>query len=189
MPLIDPGTRSPGFLTLVYTTAGRQHEASVRFINGVDLNDVSTIRTNATDLANQVKTVLPVGSTISAWRIKSPTGVRLYEEAFSPVIAGLHAAGGTASVSSTLTITGKGVPVTLEKASGQTRFVLYTGNAYVPPAGARYIASSTDASLLNLVALLHSNLRYYADYYGQHAEPRSTVQVQYNAYTQKRYGT
>lgn len=185
----DPGTRSPGKLCLVYTSAGRQHECSVRFINGVDINDIATIRTNATTLAGLVKAILPVAASITAWRVKDPAGTRLYEEAFSPVIAGTHNATGNPWVSATLTITGKGVPIDLAHASGQCRFVVYTSNSYQWAAGARYVASSQDASLQALVDHMHSNLRYFADFFGQHAEPRSTVQVQFNAYTQKRYGT
>ena len=185
----DPGTRSPGKLALVYTTAGRQHEASVRFLTGVDINDITTIRTNATTLAGLVKAVLPVASQITAWRIKDPNGLRLYEEAFSPVIAGTHSASGNAWVSTTITITGKGVPIDLAHAAGQCRFPIYTSNAYAFGAGTRFINSNFDASLQALVDHMHSNLRYFADFFGQHAEPRSTVTVQFNAYTQRKYGT
>jgi len=187
--MIDPGTRSPGKLVLVYTAAGRQHEAGVHLLNGVDLNDITTLGTNAASLAAVVKAVLPAASTITAWRIKDPAGTRLYEAAFSPVIAGTHAASSTAWVSATLTITGKGVPVDITKATGQTRFVLYTSSAYGINPGVRFLNSNTDTALQALVDHFHSNLRYFADFYGQHAEPRATVQVQLNAYTQKRYGT
>jgi hypothetical protein len=184
----DPGTRSPGFLTLVYSHAGDNHEASVRFITGVDLNDVSAIRTDATNLAAAVRAVFPGSCTINAWRIKDPNHVRLYEEAFAPTLAGTHAAAGTDWRSITYTVTGKGVATGVTVASGQTRFELFTGNFKQPAAGDKFILASADTALAALVSLFHTNLRYFADYFGQHAEPRSAVTIQFNAAVQRRKG-
>lgn len=185
----DPGTRSPGFLTLVYSHAGDNHEASVRFINGVDLNDVTAIRTDASNLAAAVKVVLPPTCVINAWRIKDPNHVRLYEEAFSPTIAGTHATSGNDWRSSTCTITGKGVSTGVTVASGQCRLELFTGHAHQPIAGEKFFLASSDASWNTLVTLLHTNLRYWADYFGQHAEPRQAITVQFNAAVQRRKGS
>ena len=185
----DPGTRSPGFLTLVYSHAGDNHEASVRFINGVDLNDVTSIRTDANNLAAAVKAVLPSTCVINAWRIKDPNHVRLYEEAFSPTIAGTHTASGNDWRSFTATVTGKGVSTGVTVASGQCRLELFTGSAHQPAAGEKFFLASGDTGWSALTTLLHSNLRYWADYFGQHAEPRQAITTQFNAAVQRRKGT
>lgn len=185
---VDPGTRSPGKLYLIYSVDGLTHRAGLNFIDGVDIEDISAARADATAFAAVFKGVIPTTASISGWGV-APAGMSVgYEEPFSPVIAGTHATSGPAMHSRTGTMSGNGVATTVAGAKGKTRLVFVGSNAFPPVPGLKKITNSTDASLVALANYLHTNLRMFADFYGQHAEPKTYITVQFNAKLQRTQG-
>src|SRR5689334_7083113 len=179
--ILDPGTRSPGKLALVYGNPAVIHQLAVNFINGVDLNDSSAIRVDANELASTVAIVLPNTETIQGFKVLSPTGVNLYQESFGVPYVGSHVAvaGYPQFYSPSLTIPGNGVPTSLTTGSGRTKVVVFARHAYAFTAGEKRITAIPDLPLSQFIDNLHTNLRYFADFYGQHAEPAGYVDVQF----------
>jgi len=184
----DPGTRSPGRLVLLYNTFAHNHQAGAHFVTGTDLTAISAIRTEANAFAAAFKQVLSPDTNITGWRIVMPDGTTGYEELFSPAIPGTHSASGTGYVSYSVTLSGLGVPTTVGGARGKTRVVAFTWNAFPPGGGVKQYAVSGDTGLTALSNYLHSSLKVWADFYGQHAEPHSWATVQFNAHVQRTSG-
>lgn len=186
----DPGTRSPGSLVLFYDDRGIEHTCSVSLVDGVDINGVADLRTDATALAAVVAGVLPSNRTITGWGIKpKPTGSS-YREAFATPIPGVHGtdSGTTDFFSYTWTIMGRSAGTGVGAARGGTRMVLYVGNIHVIAAGDLTYVGAADTALNALVANLSASTRYFADYYGQKADFTGHVTVQFNAHTQRVLG-
>lgn len=192
MAILAPITRSPGKLSLIYSNNRVVHRSGVNFIDGIDIEDVVAIRADATELAEATMEVLPVTEVITAWQIHNADGVRLYTENFATPFAGQHGnvGSGTPYYSISLAIPGRGAAVTVAGGSGGTIYRLYTRQAYLPVAGERFLlAGQIDGALSQLVGTLNGNLRYYADFYGQHADTSGTFPVQFNAYVQRHTGS
>src|SRR3569832_1479757 len=192
MPLVDPGTRSPGKLVLEYTSDGVEHTTGLHAVSDVDLNDIATIRTDAEQFAGTIKLILHFMATITGWKVTDPGGATLYAAAFSPPVAGIHPDGSDAGHwrSATLTILGKGAAIGVGSASGRTSLRIYTSAAYGLPKGAKYLPLPNDATLNNVLDWLATGtLRWFADFYGQHADPTGRKTVQYNAHTQRIHGS
>lgn len=191
MRLTAPSTRSPGKLAIMYNNTLTRHQAVVNFITGVDIEDVATIRTNADALGEIIKACLTNTETLTGFRILASDGSRLYEENFASAKVGTHAVatGVPAYYSATVTIPGNGVPTLLAAGSGRTIFRLFTRNAVAFPIGGKYLATPVDAAFVALQNHLKTNLRYFADFYGQHADPSGVFACQFNAAIQRRIGT
>lgn len=187
---VDPGTRSPGSLYLVYTNGGYNHRCSAHFVDGVDIEDVAAARTDANAFAAAFKQVIPSEATILAWGLHAAGTSIGYEEPFSPTIPGTHAASAPLGYYSlTATMSGNGVATTVSGAKGKTRFVWFPGKAFSVAPGIKQYANSVDAGLVALANFFHTNLRLYADFFGQHAEPKAYITVQFNARVQQTHGT
>ena len=185
----DPGTRSPGSLYLRYNVGIDQHICAVKYINGVDIQALTPARADAVALATKLKDCLPLNnSSIVAWGLKDANGSPAYEEVFTTPYGGAKNGAGQMYASLTLTIPGLGVPTTVGGAKGKTRFVWFCGGAYLAPIRSK-LYTPIPAEINAVIELLHSNLRYFADFYGQHAEPKARVTVEYNARIQKSLGT
>ena len=185
-----PGTFSPGKLALSYSVNGFTHQCSVNFIDGVDLNDISTIAIDADHLSDLVVDLLPANGRIYGYKVLSPTGQTLYASSFASVKTGTHPQAGQFPPfnSPTIKILGRGVPTNVLLGSGVTSLMIFTGWAYGIIPDEKYI-SNPDAPLAALIADLDSYLRYWADFYGQHADTTGRVAVQFNAHEQKRNGS
>lgn len=188
--ILAPPTLSPGKLALEYQLGSILHQCSVNFIDGVDLNDETTIAIDALHLANLVKTVLPVTMDIIAWKVLSPEGQTLYVQSFASAIGGTHGTdpGLRAYLSPTIKILGKGVPTNVLQGSGRTSLMIFVSNAYTVLPGEKYLPV-IDSPLQDLMDDLNSYLRYWADFYGQHADTTGRVACQFNAHEQKRNGS
>lgn len=185
----DPGTRSPGHLYLMYSVGGYIHRISLALVNGVDIEDVAALRTDAAAFADVFKGVLGGDSSILAWGV-APTGMSTgYEEPFSPAIVGTHASSSPTYYSLTLTMSGNGTATSVGGAKGKTRVVWFTGGTLHPTAGTKQIPNTAEAPFVALANWLHTNLRCFADFYGQKAEPKSYVTCQFNARIQRTHGS
>jgi len=187
MPLTDPGTRSPGNLFLAYTLNAIQHKVKVRYITGVDMEDVSAARGDADAFAAVFKACLSNSESIGGWGLSDPAGLELYSEPFSPVIVGTIGASAVSN-SHTITLSGLGVPTGVGGAKGKTRVMIFEGGVINSAMGVKTSLVAAHAGLTGLQAWLHSNLRCFADYYGQHAEPKTYVTHQWNARAQRIHG-
>jgi hypothetical protein len=185
-----PPTLSPGKLALVYDMSGVPHQASVNFIDGVNVNDITTIAADAQTLAGFVGAVLPDTCNITGFKVLSPEGLTLYAAALSSNVVGTHTTnpGMPEYASPTIKIMGHGAPVSLFSGSGHCSLMLFTSNAYTLVPNSKQL-NAFDGPLLALMGHLNSNLRYWADFYGQHADTTGKVFVQFNAHEQKRTGS
>lgn len=185
----DPGTRSPGKLILWYLAFGNEHRVSVNYIAGTDIEDITACRADATDFANALKVCMESNRSITAWGIQPAGDPVGYREAFTTPIAGTHAASGAGYNSWELTLSGNGVSLGVGSATGKTHVSWFPGAVLSNSGGTKQFAVSGDAGLTALSAWLHTNLRCFADYYGQHAEPKSYATCQFNAHVQKKLGS
>jgi len=185
-----PGTRSPGKVAIVYHYPNIEHQVSVNLIDGVDINDLSTLQIDADHLADELELIMPPSATWSAWRLLSPTGQVLYRAALSNSHVGTHATdpGMIAYYSPTIKIMGRGAPTSVLQGSGTTYFEVFTRNAFRFDIGQTNI-NTVDANLAAFMADLNAYLRYWADFYGQHADTTGDVFCQFNAHEQKRNGS
>lgn len=188
--ILAPPTRSPGKLALLYRLGSIAHQASVNYIDGVDLNDINTIQIDADHLNDLVQAVLPSTFTTYGWKLLTPEGQTLYASSLNSPGPGTHGTnpGMPAYRSPTLKIMGKGAPTNVLTGSGRTSFMLFVSNAYNLVPG-QQVNLSPDTQLQALMTDLNSYLRYWADFYGQHADTTGLVQVQFNAHEQARNGT
>ena len=184
-----PITRSPGKLAIDYHYSSIDHQVSVNFIDGVDLNDISTIQIDADHLADALEPVLPNSAQWAGFRVLTPQGQTLYRGSLSSSHVGTHSTdpGMRAYNSPTLRIMGRGAPTNVFQGSGMTYVELFTRNAYsFFPGDLRF--TTADASLAAFINDLRTYLRYFADFYGQHADPTGDVFVQFHAHEQNRNG-
>lgn len=165
------------------------HEASVRLVHGVDLDDIAALRTDAIEIAEAMQPLLTAAFTIVGWRVKDATHVRVYEEFFTTGYVGVHTSTLQEWKSFSLTLTGRGVSPTVTEARGQTRFPLYTGASYPPVAGEKWIDGTADVHWAGLVSTFNLSTRYFADMFGQKAVPRALVMAQFNAHVQRVHGS
>lgn len=89
--------------------------------------------------------------------------------------------------SPTLRIMGRGAPTNVFQGSGVTYVELFVRNGYDFFPGDK-LYTIVDAGLNAFVADLRTYLRYFADFYGQHADPTGEVFVQFHAHEQNRSG-
>jgi hypothetical protein len=188
-PIAAPTTRSPGKVAIDYRYGGVTHQVSVNLINGVDINDISTLQIDADHLADQLEPVLPAPATWSGWRLLSPSGQTLYRAALSSVHVGTHGTNPSmpAYFSPTLKIMGRGAPTSVLAGSGMTYVELFVRSGYTFNPG-DHVLGYSDAALDSFIADLRTYLRYFADFYGQHADPTGDIFVQFNAHEQERTG-
>jgi hypothetical protein len=191
MPLTDPGTRSEYKLVLFYSDTDVVHQVGVNAVVGLNPDPIDPVRTDAEDLAALVAACLPNSRDVVSWALQDPTGLTLWAEAFPTPYSGTH--GTSPSLpdyrSTTVNILGKGNPVIIGGASGRVGFRLFTGNAYFWPSGAKYLSTPVDLPMGSLIGWLNSNLRWFADFYGQHADTTGLVAVQFHAHTQRVAGS
>lgn len=188
--ILAPPTRSPGKLAIMYRLGSIVHQASVNYIDGVDLNDIPSIQIDADHLASFIIPVIPATFYAFGWKLLSPQGQTLYASSLSSPGPGTHATnpGMPAYRSPTLKIMGKGAPVDVTEGSGRCSLMLFVSNAYNITPG-EIVNPAPDVPLQNLMSDLDSYLRYWADFYGQHADTTGVVNVQFNAHEQRRNGS
>jgi hypothetical protein len=190
MSLPEPTTRSPGKLVLVYSTStGIQHLSGVRYLHDLTLPTDAEALADATALANVYKACIAPSMTITGYRVTDPLGATIIEGSFSPVIAGTGPTGGTLYLSQTITITGKGTAIVSGERVGQTRMVIYAASVVGITPGEKTLNIADYAWLLALKNHLVASTRYWADYYGQKAIARGLATIQFNAHTQRKYGS
>jgi len=186
----DPGTRSPGRLFIAYNDRGLEHSCGVRLVAGTDIQGVTDLRTDATDFANALAAALPVNRTITGWGLRLATGGPSYTEAFPDPIPGTH--GFNASVpdyySATVTLDGRSAGTGVGAARGNSRIVLFTGNAYNMAVGQTIMVGTVDPALVSLAFILGESTRLWADFYGQKIDWTGRVTLQFNAAIQKSKG-
>ena len=121
----------------------------------------------------------------------NPDGSVFHLEAFAPAIIGTHGAAvnGQDFRSATVTLTGKGSPVSAGQCGGPVRHVLYTGRAFYFAPASRTIAGGFDANLDTLRDFVTGNSVLGADYYGNVGNYKGFYQVQMNAHAQRKIGT
>jgi hypothetical protein len=173
---------------LAYSGGGIQHKAKLKYIDGVDIEAVSACRADATAFANVFKALIQGLMLIDGWGLEDPTGTVIYSEPFTPAISGTGS-GSFSSLSHTITLSGLGVPTGVGSAKGKTRVVVFDGGHLVSGTGVKESNVASDAGWAAFSSWLHSNLRCFADYYGQHAEPKTYLTHQYNARAQRVHGT
>jgi hypothetical protein len=190
---VIPTTRSPGYLFLSYThtSAGLNHTVAVHFLDGVDPADIINHRITAGNWADLVQQCLTNQFQITGWGVKLPGGLHFYDEAFTTIRTGNRTprTGMQDARSSTVTITGKGIPGTIGECAGPTRHFLHTGAGYTFPPGAKYALASETVEMEDVASFLFSHSDIWADYYGQKAGAHTLYPVQYNAGTQRKVGT
>lgn len=186
----DPGTRSPGALVLFYNDRGYEHSCSVALVAGVDIDGVAALRSDATALAPLVAALLPNNREITGWGIRPKPSGSSYREAFTTPFTGTHGtdSGTTDFFSYTWTIMGRSAGTGVGAARGTTRMVLHVGNIHVIGAGDLIYTGGADAALTALLAAIVASTRFFADYYGQKADPTGRTTVQFNAHTQRVLG-
>jgi hypothetical protein len=184
-----PSTLSPGKLELLYVSGDLSHKVGTNFGATVDVTDVPTIRTEAEALAAVVAPVVPNTVVINSWRITDPSGVSLYEEAFTSPISGTFTPveGSFQSESASIALTGKGAPAVGLK-QGQTRYEIFP-NAYDANLwDAVSQPLSTRAGMSDLQDFLNSSTVTGCDFYGSPAVWRNYYTTQINAHYQKKFG-
>lgn len=188
-----PTTYSPGHLFLDYshTTQAQEHRTSVRYQYGTDLADIPARRLEAEDVAVLLQACQTVAFDITGWGIRDASGGVVYAEPFHSPYTGSHpvASGMADARSSTVTITGKGIPFNPGDCSGPTRMVFHVGSAILFSPGKKYMPNGEDSDFDNLAGFFLGHAWLWSDYYGQAAGVNSRYPVQYNARVQKKVGT
>lgn len=193
MACTQPSTRSLGYVFLDYTTQGglTRRRMRLRLTYPVDPSDLATIGAEAALWAADVGPCLPNNCLIENWGTMNPDGTIYHVESLSPQVLGTHATptGNEDWRSTTVTITGRGQPVSAGQCAGPVRTVLYVSKAFVFHAGQKNIVGGVDTALDTLRDFLTGNSVLGADYYGNVGNYRSVYPIQFNAHAQRKLGT
>lgn len=191
MPLIEPSSRSPGYLVLKYTALGRLHRASFRLVEGVDLDNIDMLRTQAEEWGYAFSQFAASTHEATGWELHSPERIRLYQEAFATAYTGVHSEALGVNErwqSSTLTFTGRGVgdSVTTKVGNALTRF--FVGATYQFIKGQKFLDKDSDAGLTAMYDFLDGCIIGPADFYGQHVEMRHEIATDWNSFAENHWG-
>lgn len=194
MSCIDPGTRSPGRLVLVYVdnAFSIRHSMGWHFIAGAVITDIVNIRIEANRLAVLAGKCVTSDYTFVDWEIRTPDGNLFYTEPLSPIQVGSHgqATGALRWRSQTLDFEGHGQPGVPGGCHGRISFKMFIGGALLYGVGQKTFAISGDAQMDAFrVTGLNASTWVPADYFGQQGDILPTANVQYNAHAQKVLGT
>jgi len=193
MACVQPTTRSLGYVFLKYQChAGLvKRTMRLRLTYPITPSDLSTIGPEAVLWAGYVKDTLPTNALITDWGTMNPDGSVFHVEALSPQLVGTHGAAvnGQDFRSATVTLTGKGSPVTAGQCGGPVRSVVYTGRAFYFAPAQIIIAGGFDSTLDDLRDFITGNSVLGADFYGNVGNYKGFYQVQMNAHAQRRLGT
>lgn len=192
MACIQPSTRSLGYVFLDYTTnAGTvPRRTRLRLTYPLTPSDLTTIRAEAQLWATYIGACSPNTTLFANWGTMNPDGSIYHVESLSPQIIGTHSSptGAQAWRSATVTITGKGEPVSGGQCSGAVRSVLFTGNAFLFTPQQKFIIAGVDTSLDALRDFLTGNSVLGADYYGNVGNWKGIYPIQFNAHAQRKLG-
>ena len=191
MALVEPATRSPGYLVLVYGTSTRKHKTGMRLVDGVDLDNEVLLRSKATEWSVALGGILPVTQTVTDWELHDENHIRLYNEPLGAVVIGSHGSSGNGTVaqySRTLAFSGAGVGPTVHTQRGQWIGRVFVGEAFAWLAGQKFYHKDDDAAVAALWQFYEDCTIGPADYYGQHVEMRVLCPVQHNGYAQNHWG-
>jgi len=190
---VPPITRSPGFLYLeyVHTSQGLQHTVAIRFTHDADITDITEARLTATDWAINLYPCMTAQFSIQGWGIRNADGDHYYSEAFVTPYPGTHGGitGMQDAVSSTVSITGQGLPPSPGVCYGRTKHTFHTGAAFTFSPKRKFTNTVENAPLDDLGAWLFAQSHVWADYYGQEASVHVQYPVQYHAGYQRKWGT
>jgi hypothetical protein len=192
MSCIVPGTTSPGKLFIEYTdaTTGYKHRIAWRFITGVDLTNVSLLRTEVVRLKNLMIPCVTSNLLFSLWGITLPNGTTYYTEPFSPVVPGTHAQLASFGFKSmTVRIEGTAHPPSPGVCFGRTNCVVFHQGALSYRAGDKTHDLTLDAAYSAFVTGINASTYLPADMFGQQADMLFVAPVQFNAHAQKVVGT
>jgi len=193
MACVQPTTRSLGYVFMKYNChAGLiVRSMRLRLTYPITPSDLSTIRPEVVLWAGVVKDCLPTNALLTDWGTMNPDGSVFHLEALSPALIGTHGAAvnGQDFRSATVTMTGKGDPVTAGQCGGPVRHVLYTGRAFYFAPAQRTIAGGFDSALDALRDFITGNSVLGADFYGNVGNYKNFFQVQMNAHAQRKVGT
>lgn len=184
----DPGTRSPGHMFLTYTSPSATHTVSARLVDGVDLDDITTLRTESVLWANALKAMLPNTHKVTEFGLRSNEGTILYRETYAVAFTGTHGTTGENWASYTVYIEGTGNSIGAGFEFGHMGFRAFVGAAYQPVAGTKALPITTDAGSSGMKTMLDGSTIIFADFYGQKGDVRSQMPVQFNAHAQRRLG-
>lgn len=193
MPLPEPTTRSPGSIKIVYSRnsdGAQTHSTGAHLVAGTSLTDLSALRLVALGFADKVASDITSALSVIAWRITDPLGAVLYEEGYSPIIPGSRVIDGASILSESVTHTyiGKGAAAVVGDKAGSTRTVIYRGSwNFAIDAGPTSPAAS-DPGDQAMLDFLNNETTLGADFYGQKAHYKNSIDIQLNAHWQKRYG-
>jgi hypothetical protein len=188
--ILAPPTVSPGKLAITYHAGIATHQASVNYIQGVDISNLAAIQTDADQLSDRMALVTPPTVGFDGWKLLSPDGQTLASGVLTAPGPGSHGTdpGMRAYQSPTIKILGTGIPASVLTGNGRTSLLLFVMNAYaLNPLMKRL--SPIDTPLTTLVDFLNASTRFWADFYGQKAAYTGRVHVQFNAHEQKRTGS
>lgn len=189
-----PITTSPGKLALRYIqlTTGISHKISWHFIAGVNLTDVSDLRTEAERLADLMADALTASFRVMGWEIQDPSGSPYYDESFpTPIVGTLSPAAGAADwCSPTICFTGVGQAPAPGTCHGHSISRLFTGDSYLFLPGDKTLNAGAHAPLLAFIQTgLNTSTYLPADVFGQQANILTACPCQFNAAVQRKYGT
>ena len=184
----DPGTRSPGHLFLRYSAGVSLHTTSLRFVDGVDLNDIATIRGDVNPWSDDVAACLPNTHSVNEWGIRSNEGTVLYAEAFAVPKVGTKGTGMPNYNSSTVYIEGHGNSIAAGSLFGHMGFRLFCGGCIIFTPGLKRLVIASDPNFQRLADNLNLSTRIFADFYGQKGDVAAYAPVQFNAHAQRVLG-
>jgi len=194
MSCTDPGTTTPGSLVLYYSNTGLGINASVSWnlIAGTDLNDVTNLEAEAQRLADLLGPCMIATVHITDWAIKVHGSGVYYGAPLPTPVVGAHAVNGNmqAWVSTTVAFVGTGNQSAAGVCHGKSISRIHTFGAldFIPRS--KFYDASNDAAYLSFVRNgLNASTYLPADAFGQQAEIKLALPVQWNAAYQRRLGS
>lgn len=193
MACTDPGSRSPGHLVWFYTLGAALRAASISLglNNTVDISNVAVLQVEADRIAALFKACTTNKVTQVDWGIKLPSG-HVYYRAPLTTGAGVGTHGLVSAdyyYSQMVALVGHGIPLTAGGCAGPITARLHIAGALAFTAGQIIFPAATDAAFLALVNGINASTFVAADFYGRGGNITRNLPVQFNAHTQKKWGT
>jgi len=190
----DPATRSPGslFITYLDLNSTEVHSISWHFLAPVVISNLTALRAEANRLHPYITAMQTNVFQCVDWGIRTPTGHVFHQEPLLTAAPGTHsvASGMQNWRSTTVAFVGRGTAAGAGGCTGRSISRLYIGGALNFRPGDRNKDAAGDAPFGDFVALgLNASTFLPADFYGQSALISDTMPCQWNASTQKRYGS
>lgn len=183
-------SRSPAKLYVAYTTNTIPHTISVNLQQGVDIQDITTLRNDAVRFAEHLRDCVTPRVVYVAWGLRAQGGGQLWSEGFSaPYVGNLTPPLGAVQWNSnTVRIEGKAAGITVGGDAGRTSFELFVSDSVLMEPGRQGLDMTTLPQWDALRDWINLSTRLFCDLFGQKADVANQAPLQFNAHAQRKHG-